>query len=204
MVIHFTDTILIHFLLIILCSFTFIHGTILLDNNKFLNVGDELLYENLPLQKGSCQYQLLGLKSNSWYEVKISYPASIPASFSIELKKGILDLNQKFSRKLLNTEKLVFKTDNFDLVDGEGGWFVLVSVEPEGVVAIQQAKEREHVTFNIVCDELVLGIPHKAWVVVVFVVICLGVAFVVPGFLPSYLLPKEQTAHLVSDVSKDS
>jgi len=54
-----------------------------------------------------------------------------------------------------------------------------------------------------VCDELLLGIPYKAWWVVALAVLCLGIAFVVPSFLPLYLLPKNQV--LQSDrVSKIS
>ncbi|VFQ84693.1 unnamed protein product [Cuscuta campestris] len=68
--------------------------------------------------------------------------------------------------------------------------FVLVTVEPEGVVAMPGVQEREFVMFNIVCDELYLGIPEKAWYVVVLALLCLGVAFVIPLFLPPYFLPK--------------
>ncbi|KAJ0093499.1 hypothetical protein Patl1_26390 [Pistacia atlantica] len=33
---------------------------------------------------GTRLYQLLGFKSDNWYEVKISYPASIPACFLLQ------------------------------------------------------------------------------------------------------------------------
>lgn len=61
----------------------------------------------------------------------------------------------------------------------------MVTVEPEGVVAISNGKERKMVIYNIVCDELVLGIPHKAWSVVILAVVCLVAAFVISYFLPS-------------------
>lgn len=44
---------------------------------KVLKVGEELWKETLPLHMGSRLYQLQGLKSFNWYEVKISYPASV-------------------------------------------------------------------------------------------------------------------------------
>lgn len=44
---------------------------------KVLQVGQELMKETLPLQSGSRLYELQGLNSNKWYEVKISYPASV-------------------------------------------------------------------------------------------------------------------------------
>ncbi|KAK2982934.1 hypothetical protein RJ640_006348 [Escallonia rubra] len=192
-------------LLYILSDLPLNHGHAL--ERRVLDVGKELWKEILPLRMGSCLYQLQGLKSNTWYEVKISYPASIPASFSLHLKRGTSDPGLNRQRKLLNTEKLIFKSDREDFLSnqGESETYVLLTVEPAGVVAIPQRQERQDVIFNIVCDELLLGIPHKAWLVVILVVICLGLAFVIPLFLPSYLLhknPSPQSAHQI--ISKDS
>ncbi|XP_031115032.1 uncharacterized protein LOC116019085 isoform X2 [Ipomoea triloba] len=172
---------------------------------KVLNVGEELQKETIPLQSGSRLYHLQGLKSHTWYEVKISYPASIPATFSLQLKKDSSGLELNRERKLLNTEKLIFKTDVLNLLDNQGAMFVLVTVEPEGVVAIRGVQERKFIIFNIVCDELYLGIPEKAWYVVVLVILCLVVAFVIPSFLPPYLLPRSQNRNILDQViSKDS
>nr|GME10730.1 uncharacterized protein LOC109179876 isoform X1 [Ipomoea batatas] len=172
---------------------------------KVLHVGEELQKETIPLQSGSRLYHLLGLKSHTWYEVKISYPASIPATFSLQLKKDISGLELNRERKLLDTEKLIFKTDVLDLLDNQGAMFVLVTVEPEGVVAIRGVQERKFIIFNIVCDELYLGIPEKAWYVVVLVILCLVVAFVIPSFLPPYVLPTSQNRNIADQViSKDS
>lgn len=56
-----------------------------------------------------------------------------------------------------------------------------------------------------VCDELLLGIPHKAWWVVVLVVLCLGVAFIIPHFLPSCLLLRDRRREILNQsVSKES
>lgn len=78
--------------------------------DKILKVGEELWRETLPLQGGSGFYQLQGLKPHMWYEVKISYPASIPASFNIQLKRDKSEAVLNNNRRLLNTEKLIFKT----------------------------------------------------------------------------------------------
>ncbi|KAI3857076.1 hypothetical protein MKW92_036622 [Papaver armeniacum] len=164
-------------------------------DSKVLNVGEELQRETLHLQMGSRQYRLNGLKSSTWYEVKISYPASIPASFSIQLVRDKSDIGHNWNRRLLNTEKLIFKADSNDIPNqslDQNEKFVLVSVEPAGVVAIPGVKERELVLFNIVCDELLLGIPHKSVWVGVLVLVCLGVACIVPSFLPPYLLARKQ------------
>nr|GMD50723.1 uncharacterized protein LOC109179876 isoform X1 [Ipomoea batatas] len=172
---------------------------------KVLHVGEELQKETIPLQSGSRLYHLQGLKSHTWYEVKISYPASIPATFSLQLKKDSSGLELNRERKLLNTEKLIFKTDALDLLENQGAMFVLVTVEPEGVVAIRGVQERKFIIFNIVCDELYLGIPEKAWYVVMLVILCLVVAFVIPSFLPPYLIPTSQNRNIADQViSKDS
>ncbi|XP_057480089.1 uncharacterized protein LOC130767292 [Actinidia eriantha] len=174
-------------------------------DSKVLNVGEELWKETLPLQMGSRLYQLEGLKSHTWYEVKISYPASIPSSFSLLLTKDKSSLGHNRQRKLLNTEKLIFKTDEVELPSDQGGMCVLVTVEAEGIVAIPNGLERKEVVFNIVCDELLLGIPRYAWWVVILVLLCLGLALGIPFFLPSYLLSTNQRPQSGSHFSsKDS
>ncbi|XP_017233510.1 uncharacterized protein LOC108207584 isoform X2 [Daucus carota subsp. sativus] len=189
-------------LALIVSILPFCHGDLI---RRALNVGEELQKETLPLKSGSCLYQISGLKSQTWYEVKISYPASIPASFSIHLKRDDSNLELKQQRKLLNTEKLIFESGDAKIFSEQGGTFVLVSVEPEGFVAIPHVQERKEIIYNIVCDELVLGIPHKAWWVVILVIICLGLAALVPRFLPSYLLEKDLSPQLIKEItSKDS
>ncbi|PSR89325.1 GATA zinc finger domain-containing protein [Actinidia chinensis var. chinensis] len=174
-------------------------------DGKVLNVGEELWKETLLLQMGSRLYQLEGLKSHTWYEVKISYPASIPSSFSLLLTRDKSSLGHNRQRKLLNTEKLIFKTDEMELPNDQGGMYVLVTVEPEGIVAIPNVLERKEVVFNIVCDELLLGIPRYAWWVVILVLLCLGLALGIPFFLPSYLLSTNQHPQSGSHFSsKDS
>ncbi|KAF5456441.1 hypothetical protein F2P56_025926 [Juglans regia] len=173
-------------------------------DSKFLNVGEELLRETLPLQMGLRLYQLQGLKPYTWYEVKISYPTSIPASFSLQLKRGKSNSVLNHYRRLLNTEKLMFRTESLESLSNEEGIYVLVTVEPEGIVAVPHVQERQFIIFNIVCDELLLGIPHKAWWVVVLVLLCLGLAFIIPSFLPSYLLQESQSPRIKQDFSKVS
>ncbi|XP_038698747.1 uncharacterized protein LOC119996253, partial [Tripterygium wilfordii] len=161
-------------------------------DRKFLNVGEELWKETLPLQSGSHLYQLKGIKPSTWYEVKISYPASIPARFSIELKNDITELGRNRNRRLLNTEKLIFKTDGVTVLNNQDKVYVLVTVEPEGFVAIPHVPERKFIIYNIVCDELLLCIPYKAWWVAVMALLCLALALIVPRFLPTYLVPDNQ------------
>ncbi|KAK3012593.1 hypothetical protein RJ639_009246 [Escallonia herrerae] len=82
-----------------------------------------------------------------------------------------------------------------------GGWPICISVSS----AVTRSPDPRHGISLLVCDELLLGIPHKAWLVVILVVICLGLAFMIPLFLPSYLLdksPSPQSVHQI--VSKNS
>ncbi|KAK7284380.1 hypothetical protein RJT34_19125 [Clitoria ternatea] len=184
-------------LLIIVNGPTLCFGNMVED--KILKVGEELLRETLPLQGGSRFYQLQGLKHRGWYEVKISYPASIPASFSIQMKRNKSDVVLNNNRRLLNTEKLIFMNSNQD-----ESQLILVTVEPEGFPAKPRVPEREFIIFNIVCDELLLGIPYKAWGVVALALLCLGIAFIIPSFLPLYLLPRNQVPRTDDHVSKTS
>ncbi|KAM3323208.1 putative protein isoform X1 [Capsicum chacoense] len=188
-------------LIFVLTSISFTNANTM--DVKVLRVGLELMKETLPLQSGSRLYELQGLNSNKWYEVKISYPASIPATFTLQLSKGSAGLN--VGRKILNTEKIIFQGNNLQLLGGKGGTFVLVNVEPEGIVSIPGVKERRHIIYNIVCDELLFGIPHQAWYVVVLVVVCLALALVIPSFLPLYLLPRNQGLNAANHgISKES
>ncbi|XP_073123625.1 uncharacterized protein [Henckelia pumila] len=148
------------FLYFILSCTTSIHGSGV--SQKVLHVGEELFREMMPLQNGARLYQLQGLKPYTWYEVKISYPASIPCAFTLQLNRGIPNLTSKRGRKLLNTDKLIFKTSGVTSFSDQSEMSVLVNVEPEGFVAISGKLEQEYVIFNIVCDELLLGIPHLA------------------------------------------
>ncbi|CAN7021681.1 unnamed protein product, partial [Brassica rapa subsp. trilocularis] len=209
---------------LLLCLIVFIiaapcHSHESLFGGKTLYAGKELRKESLPLQSGSRVYRLQGLKSSSWYEVKISYPASIPALFSLQLlRNGGTGLKLNQMRRLLNTEKLIFKTESFEKVDDKDGLYVLVTVEPEGIVAIPNFKERSFIIYNIgklfltyllllshqaslfllkltlvvtVCEEQLLGIAYSCCSVVVLVVLCLVVSVSLPRFLPSYLLSKD-------------
>ncbi|CAK9175450.1 unnamed protein product [Ilex paraguariensis] len=125
--------ILFHIGSLICSGLPFSHGNLI--ESKVLTVGEELWKATLPLQMGSRLYQLQGLKSHT--------------CFSIQLKRGNSELGLNRQRKLLNTGKLIFKSDDLDLFTNQGGMYVLVTVEPEGIVAIPHGQEREYVIYNI-------------------------------------------------------
>ncbi|KAK4755925.1 hypothetical protein SAY87_009682 [Trapa incisa] len=180
--------VLVAFLSFISDSICFSHVNFI--ETRILKAEEELWEESLPLQAGSRVYKLEGIKPNTWYEVKISYPASIPACFSLQLVRDHSGLGINPNRRLLNTEKLIFKTESLDIIKKQDGVKVLVAVEPEGVVALKNVRERERIVFNIVCNELYLGIPQQVWWVVFLALLCLIAAFTAPLFLPPYLLPR--------------
>ncbi|KAL2903680.1 ABC transporter A family member 6, partial [Bienertia sinuspersici] len=72
-----------------------------------------------------------------------------PSYVFFALKRGVSDVRMNRLRKLLNTEKLIFKAEDLDEINRQGGLYVLVTVEPEGFVAIPDVLERESILFNI-------------------------------------------------------
>ncbi|KAL6894279.1 hypothetical protein ACP4OV_008377 [Aristida adscensionis] len=162
------------------------------ESARTLSVGRELVGETMPLHHGRRVYRIAGLRPSAWYEVKISYPASIPSSFSIRLvddPDAAEDLGSK-NRRLLNTEKIIFKAERSDPV------YVLVTVDPEGVVAKPNVPERELALFNIVCDELMLGIPRFSWWVGIGALLCIVLAVLAPHVLPLRKLLDYECAEL--------
>jgi len=47
------------------------------ESARALSVGEELVAETMPLRHGRRVYRIDGLRPSAWYEVKISYPASV-------------------------------------------------------------------------------------------------------------------------------
>jgi len=155
-----------------------------------------------PINMGQRIYELHGLKELRWYEVKISYPATIPASFSIAIVKDNSTKVFNLGRRLLNTEKLIFKAENIlTEISGHGSICAFVSVQPAGVVAKSHLKEQEFVIFNIVCDELIYGIPTHAWWVGFLVIFVIIISFCIPTLLPSELLPRKSNVEPMKRVS---
>ncbi|KAL2611867.1 hypothetical protein R1flu_023559 [Riccia fluitans] len=140
---------------------------------RSLRLGEERKQDRLPLRGGGgkCVYELLDLKESFSYEVKISYPASIPSRFSLSLAKARSTGNKFLRRRLLDTEKVIFSVDrenDVEIPPEEGGFEVLmlVTVEPAGVVGQADMEEQAFVVYNIMLEEVRFGgIPVQAfWV----------------------------------------
>ncbi|KAH7283306.1 hypothetical protein KP509_34G000300 [Ceratopteris richardii] len=171
-----------------------------------LQVGQELIAEKLPLQGGQCVYVLDGLELPKSYEVKISYPASIPASFTIKLLRSSPLQAVHGGRRLLNTEKLMFRADeskDAELYDGVLLARVMVAVEPAGVIALPHTKNHEFAIFNILCEEVKFGIPLQAWWIAFLGVIAVGISAIAPMILPQQLSPTGEPRLNCSNKSSD-
>ncbi|PUZ36516.1 hypothetical protein GQ55_9G044200 [Panicum hallii var. hallii] len=132
---------------------------------RVLSVGKELVGETMPLRHGRRVYRIDGLRPSAWYE--------IPSSFSIRLVDDADDADwSSKNRRLLNTEKIIFKAE------GSNPVYVLVTVEPEGVVAKPNVPERELTLFNIVF----------AWWVGIAAILCIVLASLAPLVLPLHKL----------------
>ncbi|KAJ7546544.1 hypothetical protein O6H91_08G043700 [Diphasiastrum complanatum] len=158
---------------------------------RLLNVGKELEGEKLPLKGGHCFYEVLGLEQSKSYEVKISYPASIPASFSIQLYN---DGSKNLGRRLLNTEKLMFHADAHILERSSGDAakaVILVSVRPAGIVAKRNAQEQPYIFYNILCERVHYGIPQQALWVGLLATVAVLVSIMIAARLPPFLLEQQ-------------
>ncbi|CAM6085483.1 unnamed protein product [Calypogeia fissa] len=136
---------------------------------RALRLGQERIEETLPFRGGGkCIYELMDMEEDHWYEVKISYPASTPALFSIDLLPEHDEDSSSLGRKLLNTEKIIFRVPKGPASQGGQDGVkqrVLVSVKPEGFVAQPYMQEQPFIVYNILLEEVVLGIPLQAfWV----------------------------------------
>lgn len=165
-----------------------------ISDTRKLKVGEELFEEELALQRGQCIYELVGLELPKSYEVKISYPASIPASFTIELlKEGLLPATRG-GRRLLNTEKIIFRADESqgaEVYERMAPVHVLITVKPAGVVANRHAKEQPVVIYNILCEEVTFGIPQQAWWIGILGAAAIMISLLLPMSLPEHLLPRK-------------
>ncbi|KAJ7382861.1 hypothetical protein OS493_032230 [Desmophyllum pertusum] len=127
-------------------------------------------------------YHLVQLERSRSYELRVSYPSTTPTDFYIQLAPQEAVQRRK-TRKLLNIDKLVFRNDLTEQ-------FANVTAIRAGV-PYDPASLAEPVVYNIVLEELLLGIPWHAWRLVVLVIL---IAYVtVKCFVPRVLLFIEES-----------
>ncbi|KAG0624683.1 hypothetical protein M758_3G267200 [Ceratodon purpureus] len=158
-----------------------------------LRVGEERKRESLAFFDGSsCEYEVQGLQEGKWYEIKISYPSCIPASFDIRFSQHSSDYRRREGRKLLNIEKTIFYvTEDFSQQEktAEPWGRVNVEVHPAGVISKHLSSDHPSIIFNILCEEVIFGIPKQAWWVGCLAALVICSAFYISARLPATLVP---------------
>ncbi|KAH7423778.1 hypothetical protein KP509_12G073200 [Ceratopteris richardii] len=129
----------------------------------------------------------------------------IPASFTVKLLRASPLQAVRSGRRLLNTEKLMFRADASKDAELYGLLLahVMVAVEPAGVVALPHTKDHELAIFNILCEEVKFGIPLQAWWIAFLGVIAVGISAVAPMILPQHLSPTGEPRLNCSNKSSD-
>ncbi len=80
-----------------------------------LRVGEEVKKEKLALQEGSSyEYEVRGLQLSKWYEIKISYPASV--CFSSPPPPPISQTTLGLQRATVNTSSVIVEHIEFCIV----------------------------------------------------------------------------------------
>eukprot|EP01095_Lingulamoeba_sp_RSL-Kostka_P000348 TRINITY_DN10539_c0_g1_i1.p1 TRINITY_DN10539_c0_g1~~TRINITY_DN10539_c0_g1_i1.p1 ORF type:complete len:189 (-),score=6.85 TRINITY_DN10539_c0_g1_i1:32-598(-) len=167
---------------------------------SFSTKTDKTLLPDMPLDEEVLKlgtyrnYRVKGLKPNSHYEIRISYPAINPTLFSIEWihENDNKDLDLSKTRKLLNTEKLMFQTDESGLINGNQKSWVKITAENEGLTNIPNADTRT-ITYNIVLESLLYGIPYPVVIMIILLLISLiFIYYFIMYYLPVLFTPKKK------------
>ncbi|PNW76102.1 hypothetical protein CHLRE_12g547734v5 [Chlamydomonas reinhardtii] len=119
-------------------------------------------------------FSFAGLKPLTSYEVRVSYPATTPAIIHLRLAAGELHRGQ--SRRLLDTEKLIFSTDASGNAQGIPDALVELRATGRFVHRDGPGAGPKRLVFNIVCQELLLGAVPTDTLPAIFACVLLVVA----------------------------
>ncbi|KAK9809975.1 hypothetical protein WJX72_002856 [[Myrmecia] bisecta] len=137
-------------------------------SQRTLLVGVLTEFEQIRLGQEVVEYHLVGLQANTQYELRVSYPATNPCKFDLQIAHNLQGgwMRGGAARKLLDVNKLVFSTDESGLLQGQPP-VILLSATSAGVHRDGPSHLPSHVTYNIVLAELHLGIPRDSWPVAI-------------------------------------
>ena len=151
-----------------------------IDNERILLQGRERI--------GHKFYILEKLRPNTNYEIKISYPATTPTKFEMDLLPlTFLDKHRGATRTILNTEKLMFRTDEKGLlafVSSSGPYLVRIIARHAGI-SHDYNNFQSQVEFNIVLSTLTWGVPGE--VAKLAMIIISGIIIIVWVLTPSFM-----------------
>eukprot|EP00976_Prorocentrum_cordatum_P099962 1192043-Prorocentrum_minimum.AAC.3 len=128
----------------------------------------------IELDSSSRRYRLDNLRQATSYEVRVSYPAMMPSEIFISLvSEDGVSLTAHHARRLLNVEKLIFRTDNSAATVRGKVPLVEVTAKKAGVHRNELVKgfKRDQLVYDIVMERLEFGIPAEAFIVISIVVL---------------------------------
>ncbi|KAL0036451.1 hypothetical protein WJX77_008314 [Trebouxia sp. C0004] len=200
-------------LLLITLQASYVSG---LDRN--LIPGHSCNREILRFGSESIRYSLEDLKPDTGYEVRVSYPATVPSKVTLQLiSRNSAQPVHTHRRQLLDTEKIIFYTDDLATYQGQEH-IVEIQAEATGIHRDGPAAKPDYFLYNIgqldlgpaqLCDavlaELVLGVPRDAFPVVMMVFFAvMAVALLLPWWVNhavpamlSFVAAGRSTAHTV-------
>ncbi|KAL4422611.1 hypothetical protein ABPG75_008808 [Micractinium tetrahymenae] len=174
------------------------------DSARILKPDTPRRAESAPIGGEPVRYRPVGLQQGAGYEVRVSFPGTIPVRLRLWLEApaagsgsngGLAGSRRELwlgsgggrgGRKLLDAEKIVFSTDAQGCVwlEGEGRAFsavdVMLRAEPWGRWRHPQQAPKQLV-YDIVLERSTLGVPHSALpVLLCAVVLALLAAAAVP------------------------
>lgn len=145
----------------------------LVSSDQDLIPGRSLNQQLLRFGSHVARYSLQHLKPNTGYEVRVSYPATVPSKVTLQLASaGFEAAPARHRRHLLDTEKIIFHTDDQGVYQGKRP-VVEMQAEATGIHRDGPDARPEYFLYNIVLAELMLGIPTDALPVVLMVIIAL-------------------------------
>ena len=124
------------------------------------------------------RYELLGLKPGHQYEARVSYPASIPAKVTLQLvgaKSSSTGLH--LGRRLLDTEKIIFSVSTDGSVAGHPHPLLLLTAQSTSPHRDGPQGGSPLIVYNILIQELWLGIPTDTLPLIIFALVLLLAVF---------------------------
>eukprot|EP00117_Sycon_ciliatum_P007019 scpid74068/ scgid10300/ len=139
-------------------------------DGEFLEIHSGETLHNLQLGHGkSLALRLVGLDKQRSYTIRISYPATTPTEFVVDVFAG-LQLHPTVvrpQRALMNVEQMRFSPDSLPR-NGEGnGIYARVTAWRTGVARDPELLAQP-VAFNLVLEKLYMGQPLHVWAFVAF------------------------------------
>ncbi|KAK3280350.1 hypothetical protein CYMTET_11806 [Cymbomonas tetramitiformis] len=133
--------------------------------------------ERLTIDGEGVRYALALPSTAGAYEVKVSYPATVPCDIVLELISQDNEvLSKSFARRLLNTEKLIFHVDARGTLEGNQPW-LLVRATATGIHWLGPNIQAEGLVYNIALEPLLLGIPFEAFSLAPLLLLLIMVVF---------------------------